>query len=230
MKKAILKLAFFFALFLFVAAAAFSQTTTPNLGMTVPATGQTNWQVPMDANLNILDTALGGIANLPTGTTPTITAAPNWQTANVAPTAITNFIGGFPGQTIKLICGLSDTFTSLSFGTNISVISPWSCSSSSAIELVLVGTKWIEVGRTNNFFGANGVSAGTISISASTSGSHSFTTAYPSAPICLATPSGTAPPATALSYAVSSAAGSVTITLSASGTANFNWQCQPSAN
>ncbi|HEV2386641.1 MAG TPA: hypothetical protein VGS20_05230 [Candidatus Acidoferrales bacterium] len=78
--------------------------------------------------------------------------------------------------------------------------------------------------------GANGVSAGTITITSSTSGSHTFTASYASPPVCTASPSGSTPPATALSYAVGSTTGSVTVTLSATASAAFNWQCQPAAN
>lgn len=125
-----------------------AQTTTPNLGMTVPATGQINWQIPMDANLNILDTALGGIASLPAGTaTPAITAAPNWLTANVSSTAISNFTGGFPGQTIRIICGGSDTFTTMVSGANLALSAGWSCVNSKTITLTLNGTVWTEIAR-----------------------------------------------------------------------------------
>jgi len=74
------------------------------------------------------------------------------------------------------------------------------------------------------------VSAGTIAISSATSGSHTFTLSYAAAPVCTATPAGSSPPGTALSYAVSSTASVVTVTLSALGTANFNWQCVPAGN
>lgn len=78
--------------------------------------------------------------------------------------------------------------------------------------------------------GANGSSRGTIAISAATSGSHTFGTAYSAAPTCGASLAGTTPPATAISYAVSSTTTAVTITLSASGTATFNWSCGPAVN
>ncbi len=78
--------------------------------------------------------------------------------------------------------------------------------------------------------GANGSSRGTISISAATSGSHTFGTAYSAAPVCTAALAGTTPPATALSFAVSSTTTAVTVTLSASGTATFNWSCGPAVN
>ncbi len=87
-----------------------------------------------------------------------------------------------------------------------------------------------QAGESVQLAGANGSSRGTISISSATSGSHTFTAAYSAAPVCTAAPAGTTPPATALSYAVSSTTTAVTVTLGTSGTATFNWSCGPAVN
>ena len=42
-----------------------SETTTPNIGLQVPAFNQANWQVPTDFNWNLLDQMLGGIIPMP---------------------------------------------------------------------------------------------------------------------------------------------------------------------
>lgn len=160
MKQISMKLGILMLFLFLLPALAHSQTTTPNLGMTIPATGQTNWQVPMNTNLSTLDTALGGISNLPTGATPTITVTPNWLTGNSSSTTITNFIGGFPGQSIRIFCGASDTFTTIATGANISLATSWSCSSSKSIVLVLVGSVWTETARQG---GNGGVPTTTVS-------------------------------------------------------------------
>ena len=42
-----------------------SETTTPNIGLQIPAYNQPNWQVPTNYNLNLLDLMLGGIIPMP---------------------------------------------------------------------------------------------------------------------------------------------------------------------
>lgn len=74
---------------------------------------------------------------------------------------------------------------------------------------------------------ANGDLAGRISISSSTSGTHSFSTAFSSSPVCTASP--TANPG-ALTWWVTAGTGSVTVNLSASGTITFNYVCAGNPN
>lgn len=42
-----------------------SETSTPNIGLQVPAYNQPNWQVPINYDLNLLDLMLGGIIPMP---------------------------------------------------------------------------------------------------------------------------------------------------------------------
>jgi hypothetical protein len=42
-----------------------SETTTPNIGLQIPAYNQPNWQVPIGFDLNLLDLMLGGITPMP---------------------------------------------------------------------------------------------------------------------------------------------------------------------
>jgi hypothetical protein len=42
-----------------------SETTTPNIGLQVPAYNQANWQVPIIFDLNLLDQMLGGVIPMP---------------------------------------------------------------------------------------------------------------------------------------------------------------------
>ena len=42
-----------------------SETTTPNIGLQIPAFNQPNWQVPTNYNWNLLDLMLGGIIPFP---------------------------------------------------------------------------------------------------------------------------------------------------------------------
>jgi hypothetical protein len=42
-----------------------SETTTPNIGLQVPAYNQPNWQVPINFDLNLLDLMLGGVIPMP---------------------------------------------------------------------------------------------------------------------------------------------------------------------
>lgn len=42
-----------------------SETVTPNIGLQVPAFNQSNWQVPLNFDLNLLDLMLGGIVPMP---------------------------------------------------------------------------------------------------------------------------------------------------------------------
>lgn len=133
---------------LLCAAVSFAQSTlTPNIQLTIPAYQSTNWQVPMDNNLTLIDAIIGGQAALPTGTTPTISQQANWLTQNTGATTITNFLHGLPNQTIRLICGIGDVYTSVANSATILVNSTWSCSSSLSLSLVLNGTVWTEFAR-----------------------------------------------------------------------------------
>lgn len=76
--------------------------------------------------------------------------------------------------------------------------------------------------------GSDGLSAGTITVSSSTSGSHAFTTAYSAAPTCTVTEAGSTP--AALNPAVTSSTTAVTVTVAVSGTYTFNFQCVPAVN
>lgn len=131
---------------LLIAPSLFAQSTvTPNLQLQIPSFQQTNWQVPINYDMNALDGILAGTQSLPTGATPLISQQANWLTANPISTTITNFVGGLPGQTLRIFCG--DALTLITGSANISVSSIWSCSSSQSITLVLLNAVWIEVAR-----------------------------------------------------------------------------------
>ena len=42
-----------------------SETTTPNIGLQVPAFNQANWQVPLNYDLNLIDLIFGGSVQVP---------------------------------------------------------------------------------------------------------------------------------------------------------------------
>ncbi len=143
--------------FLFFPALLGAQSLTPNLQLQVPSYQQVNWQVPIDYDLLLLDTVLGGSQTLiSNSTSPTINNSPNWVTANTSPVTISNFLNGFPGQTIHVICGAGDIFTSIATGTNILLGASWSCATSPAISLTLIGTIWTETGRAGATGGGGG--------------------------------------------------------------------------
>ena len=134
-------------------------TSTTNIGFQVPNIGAlTGWGPCLNTDLTDLDTLLGGSQTLTAASaTPSVASFyGTWITANTGAQAITNFTGGFAGQTIKIICGSGDTFTSLATGTHLSLAGNWSCSSSGSISLVLVGSVWTEVGRSGGSLNING--------------------------------------------------------------------------
>lgn len=152
--------------------AQFPCTASPNIGFQVPNIGNTTtWGQCLNSDLGLLDSLLGGIAILPAGTaTPSIIGNTNWQTSNVGAVTITNFLNGFQGQTIRVICSPTDTFTSISSSATIVLSSGWSCSSSQAITLTLIGTKWYENSR------SGGGGGGSSSFTALTTGANSTAT------------------------------------------------------
>ena len=138
-------------------------TTTPNLGLQLPAYQQTNWQVPLNYNMNLLDLTIAGTLTLPTGVAPAITTAPTWITANTSPTTITNITPAYPGQAIKLVCGISDTFTTINTGTNFVLGGTWSCASvQTVLALTSISGKWYETGRSGGQV-VTGVAGGDLS-------------------------------------------------------------------
>lgn len=123
-------------------------TPSASVGFQIPILHSTNWGGCMNGDMALLDSLLGGNGNLTVGsTTPFISGFNNWTTANTVSTTITNLTGGFPGQTVRIICGVGDTFTGIASSANMALASPWSCSNSTAITLTLIGTTWREVGR-----------------------------------------------------------------------------------
>lgn len=136
--------------------AAFGQSTlTPNLSLQVPSFQQQNWQVPLNYDLGVLDSILGGSYTLvPNAATPTVLNHSNWLTANAISTAITNFSNGYQGQTIRIFCG--DGNTTMASGTNLSLQAPFDCTSQTSITLTLIGTIWTESSRTPSGGGGSG--------------------------------------------------------------------------
>lgn len=122
---------------------------TPNIGFQIPNIGNTTtWGLCINGDLSTLDNLLGGSATFPIGTTtPAINQHTNWSTANVSPVTVTNITGGFSGQTLKIICGVSDTFTAIATSATISLSAPWNCSTSKALSLTFIGTVWYETSR-----------------------------------------------------------------------------------
>jgi len=51
-----------------------SETSTPNIGLQVPAFDQANWQVPLNYDLNLLDEIMGGEVQIPAISVVTLTA------------------------------------------------------------------------------------------------------------------------------------------------------------
>lgn len=133
------------------------QTTTPNIGLQEPALQQQNWQVPLNYDLNLLDTLLGGSQTLPTANAnPTLTNNTNYVTANTSTVAITNLTAAYIGQTIRIFCGTGDVFTSLVSGSTISLNGAWSCSSNPSITLTNISGIWYEAGRAGATGGGGG--------------------------------------------------------------------------
>jgi hypothetical protein len=129
--------------------AQFPCVASTNVGFQEPPIGNTTvWGQCLNNNFNMLDTLLGGTSALAVGSaTPSIGGATNWTTANTGSITITNLLGGFPGQAIRLVCGPSDTFTAIASNANFSLQSTWSCANSTSLTLVLSGTKWTETAR-----------------------------------------------------------------------------------
>jgi hypothetical protein len=136
-------------------------TNTPNLQLQIPGYQQTNWQVPINYDMNLLDAILAGEATLPTGDTPTISQISNWIISNTTSTTITNFLGGLPGQTIHLFCSTSDSFTSIGNSANVSVGSSFNCTgATNSISFTLLGTVWTEISRSGGGGGGGGSPGG----------------------------------------------------------------------
>src|ERR1700691_2537711 len=73
-----------------------SETTTPNVGLQVPAFNQANWQVPIQYDLNRLDLIFGGAIQVPA------LSVVNLTVVNVGPMLVPAFVvespaGSTPG-------------------------------------------------------------------------------------------------------------------------------------
>jgi len=75
-----------------------------------------------------------------------------------------------------------------------------------------------------------GESSGQIVFSSATSGTHTFTQPYNTAPVCVAVLDGTTPDSTADSVAASATATVLTITTHTSNSQTWDWHCFPAVN
>jgi hypothetical protein len=173
-------------------------TTTPNLGLQIPAYQQNNWQVPINFDISLLDTIIGGAATLPAGATPTIGPQANWTTNNFTTTTITNFVGGTPQQNLRIFCGSSDTFTSIAASANISIPATFGCQPGNSVSFVLFGSVWYAYASTTATTGGT-VTSVTVTVPSwltatgctiTTSGTCAITGTSESANLFLASPNG----------------------------------------
>lgn len=145
--KRLLSILFAFACFAAGARAQF--TTTPNVGFKEVNRGQTaNWDTYLNGDFTQLDTLLGGVATLQlNGTTPSVAGSHTWITNSTSATAITNFVGGFQGQEITILC--NDVNTTMSASATLVLASSFSCAggTTKSITLILNGAAWVEKGR-----------------------------------------------------------------------------------
>lgn len=157
-----LKWLFLFAVLFFFsgrAEAQFPCTTSTFVGFQIPNIGNTiNWGNCLNYDFNKLDVILGGSQILPKSqATPTISAFGNYVTSNTTNFSITNFRGPYQGQTIRVFCGTSDTFTSITNGPFMQLSSnPWSCATSNSISLTFLGISWHENSRGGGGGGGGG--------------------------------------------------------------------------
>lgn len=78
-----------------------SETTTPNVGLQIPAYNQANWQVPTNYNWNLLDLIFGGAVTIPA------LSVTNFTIADIGSVLANSFMnespgGAFPGNTYTL--------------------------------------------------------------------------------------------------------------------------------
>jgi hypothetical protein len=73
-----------------------TETTTPNIGLQVPAFNQPNWQVPIQYDLNILDLIFGGEIEVPALYVGTLTAG-NAGNFILPPFSAVVPVGAIPG-------------------------------------------------------------------------------------------------------------------------------------
>lgn len=71
------------------------ETTTPNIGLQIPAFNQANWQVPIDYDLNLLDLIFGGEIQVPALNVVDLTAV-NFIVPNVLATIADAFVAETP--------------------------------------------------------------------------------------------------------------------------------------
>jgi len=78
-----------------------SETTTPNIGLQIPAYNQANWQVPTNYNWNLLDLIFGGSVTIPALSVTSFTIA---DIGSVLANSFTNEspAGSFPGNIYTL--------------------------------------------------------------------------------------------------------------------------------
>lgn len=72
-----------------------SETTTPNIGLQIPAFNQANWQVPTDYNWNLLDLIFGGEIQVPALSVVDLTAV-NFTLPSVISVILSSFTAEAP--------------------------------------------------------------------------------------------------------------------------------------
>ena len=97
-----------------------AETTTPNIGLQVPAFNQANWQVPNNFNWNLLDLYLSGQLAIPALHVVSLTAD-NAGNFRLPPSICEQPVGAIPG-TVYTLSRVPTPATMLQFTYNNSVL------------------------------------------------------------------------------------------------------------
>lgn len=87
-------------------------------------------------------------------TTPSVLGASSFKTANAGATSITNFDDGYEGQVITIVA--QDANTRIINNANTVLVGgiDYIMNNNDSVTLMLVGSKWIETARAENFAGS----------------------------------------------------------------------------
>jgi hypothetical protein len=79
-------------------------TTTPNIGLQIPAFNQANWQVPTNFNWTLIDNICGGLVTIPALSVTTLTVG----NLNIASLLVANEVpaGPVPGTIYTMAHGI----------------------------------------------------------------------------------------------------------------------------
>ena len=149
---------------------------------------------------------------------------------NAFPYNTTVVVSGTWAGTLSIQGNNGGIWTTIGTTTANETVTTWATQYTDVRVLELAYTSGTAVVKISRQAITPGESNGQLAFSSATSGTHTFTVPYNTAPVCVVTLDGTSPDTTANSVAASATTTVLTITAHTSNSSTWDWHCSPPVN